>query len=163
MFRILSPTLHTRGGTQKPWNLFINHCVFILTRLNFSPLQSTLHVMQCTYWDFFPLLRTGLNPSISIPSSTSAIFCFTSFTSAKRFSLRTFFHWGNKKSRLGWDRVNRKGGAGGHAVFVQKLLNTQRDVGRCAGKSPIMKWANTLKESSKNSPKLNAASHNNTS
>ena len=32
---------------------------------------------------------------------------------------------------------------GGHVIFGQKLLNV------CAGKSPIMKWANTLKESSK--------------
>ena len=33
--------------------------------------------------------------------------------------------------------------------FGQKLLNTEHGVGRCACKSPIMKWANTLKESSK--------------
>ena len=31
-----------------------------------------------------------------------------------------------------------------------KLLNTQHDVGRCARKSPTMKWANALKESLKN-------------
>ena len=37
---------------------------------------------------------------------------------------------------------------GGHAVFGQKLLNTQHGVGRCARKSPIMKWANMSKESS---------------
>ena len=40
-------------------------------------------------------------------------------------------------------------GQGGHAVFGQKLLNTQHSVGRCARKSHIMKWANALKESSK--------------
>ena len=34
---------------------------------------------------------------------------------------------------------------------------------RYAHKSPIMKWANPLKESSKNSLNLNAASHNTTS
>ena len=48
----------------------------------------------------------------------------------------------------------------GHSVFGQKLLNTQHGVGRCACKSPIMKWANTL-SLQKNSLKLNAASHNN--
>ena len=37
-----------------------------------------------------------------------------------------------------------------HAVFGQKLLNTQHGVGRCAHKSPIMKWANVMKESSRN-------------
>ena len=36
-----------------------------------------------------------------------------------------------------------------YAVFGQKLLNIQCDVGRCALKSPIMNWANVLKESSK--------------
>ena len=34
------------------------------------------------------------------------------------------------------------------AVFCQKLLNTQHRVGKCTGKSSIMKWANVLKESS---------------
>ena len=33
--------------------------------------------------------------------------------------------------------------------LVKKLLNTQHSVGRCPHKSPIMKWANALKESSK--------------
>ena len=34
-------------------------------------------------------------------------------------------------------------------VFGEKLLNTQHGVGKCTCKSPIMKWANTLEESSK--------------
>ena len=34
---------------------------------------------------------------------------------------------------------------GGHTILGQKLLNTQRSVGRCVHKSCIMKWANTLK------------------
>ena len=46
--------------------------------------------------------------------------------------------------------------------LVKKMLNTQCSVGQCAGKSLIMKWVNTLKESSKtNSLKPNSASHNN--
>ena len=53
---------------------------------------------------------------------------------------------------------------GSHAVSGQKLLNSQCSLGRCARKSPIMKWANALKESSKKiSLKLNATSHNNAS
>ena len=48
-------------------------------------------------------------------------------------------------------------------LFGQKLLNTQCGVGRCTYKSPILKWANALKESSKSSLNLNAASHNNAS
>ena len=54
-----------------------------------------------------------------------------------------------KKNCLGWDRVKSEGGHGGHAGFGQKLLNTQHSVGRHTCKSPIMKWANTLKESLK--------------
>ena len=59
--------------------------------------------------------------------------------------------------------MNGEGGAlGVHAIFGQKLLDTQRRVSRCAHKSAIMKWANTL-SLQKNSLKLKAASHNNAS
>ena len=33
------------------WNLFIKNYVFVLICLNFIHLQSTLHLMQCTYWN----------------------------------------------------------------------------------------------------------------
>ena len=46
------------GEPQKIQNLFITMCVFILTCFNFSCLQSSLHLMQYTYRDFFPLLKT---------------------------------------------------------------------------------------------------------
>ena len=46
--------------------------------------------------------------------------------------------------KIGWTRRVRHGG---HAVFSQKLLNTQSGVDRWACKSLIMKWANALKES----------------
>ena len=55
----------------------------------------------------------------------------------------------NKKiaqGELGW--IGRVG-HGGHVIFGQKLLNTQCSVGRCTRKSPIMEWANMVKESSK--------------
>ena len=45
-----------------------------------------------------------------------------------------------------------------HAVWSQKLLNTQPGVGRCAHKSPIMKWANALKELKPNTTSRNHAS-----
>ena len=51
-----------------------------------------------------------------------------------------------------------------HANFGQKLLSTQGSVSGCTRKSPIMKWANALKKSSKkNSLKPNPVSHNTTS
>ena len=70
---------------------------------------------------------------------------------AKCFPLRTFFYPGKQRKvipgKIDWiGRVEY----GSHAVFGQKLLNTQRGVGRWARKSSIMKsWANSLKESSK--------------
>ena len=53
-----------RGGTQNTWNLFIKKCVFILTCLNFSLLQSTFHVMQYIYRDIFPRSKQFWNPWI---------------------------------------------------------------------------------------------------
>ena len=64
-------------------------------------------------------------------------------------------HWGlcsfRETKKVTWGEIGWIGrvGHGGHAVFGQKLLNTQCGVGRCTCKSPIMKCANTLKESSK--------------
>ena len=100
-----------------------------------------------------------------MPFSASAVFCFTSSTSAKCFPLRTFFHGRNKKNCSGKQKKSlgvRGWGMGVMLFFGQKLLNIQHGVGRCTHKSPIMKWAKHW-ESSKNSLKLNAASHNNTS
>ena len=80
------------------------------------------------------------------------------------FPFEDIFSSGGKKitqSEIGW--IGRVG-QGGHAIFIQKLVNTQHNVGRNAHKSPIMKWANALQESSKkNSLKPNAASQNTTS
>ena len=59
-------------------------------------------------------------------------------------------------------RYDEQGGWGmSHAVFHQKLLNTQHSMGRCTRKSPMMKWANALKKSSiKIFTEAKAASHN---
>ena len=66
-----------------------------------------------------------------MPFSASAVFCFTSSTSAKCFHLRTSSFGKQRKSYsgdIGWiGRVGHRG----HAIFGQKLPNTQRDVGRC--------------------------------
>ena len=72
-------------------------------------------------------------------------------------NISLFSSRGNKVT-WGQDQVNRESGAQGHAIFGKKLQYTQRSVGRCTCKSPIMKWANVLKESSK---KFTEASHNN--
>ena len=74
---------------------------------------------------FFHGSKQFLNLLILMPFSASAIFCFTSFTLAKRFPLRTFFIWGDEKQtkkvtrdEIWWmGRVRPRG----HAVFGQKL------------------------------------------
>ena len=135
-------------GTQT-WNLFMKNCICILPCLNFNHLQSTLHWCNTPIETVFPLLKRVLNSLILMPFSAYAIFCFTSSTLAKHLPLKTFFIWGNKKKVTGWDWVNRELGHGGHAIFGQKLMNTQHTVSQCTHKSPIVKWANALKESSK--------------
>ena len=132
------------------------NCVFILTCLNFSHLQSTLHLMQYTYRDiFFHSSEQFLNSSILMPFSASAIFCSASFTSAKCFPLRTFFIQGNKnkvtRGKIRWiGRVGHQESCHFRSKTAQHL-NTQCLL-VCAGalrNSPIMKWAKALKESSK--------------
>ena len=82
---------HAARGDPIKQTLFINICVFIPTCLNFHHLQSTLHLMQYTYGNIFPLLKTVLNSLILMPFSVSAIFYFAFSTSAKHFPLRIFF------------------------------------------------------------------------
>ena len=117
----------------------------MLTCLNFSDLQSVLHLMQYTYWDFFThCLKQFLNYQFwcfLIP-----LLFFVSclpYPLAKHFCLRNF-HPGEKNC-FGQDLVNMEGGAPGHTVFDKKLLNTQQGVGRYTRKSLIMKWAKELK------------------
>ena len=79
--------------------------------------------MQYTYWDVFSTAQNNfLNLSILMPFSASAVFLFHLFHVSKTFPFEDFFHWGNQKKSL---RVNKEGGAWGHAIFGQKLLNTQ--------------------------------------
>ena len=105
-------------GTPKTKNLFIKSCVFILTCLNVSHLQSSIWCSTPT--EMFLLLFKFLNLLIWMPFSASIIFCFTSSTLGKRFPLRTFFIWGNKKMLLGQDQMNREGGALGSCNFWSK-------------------------------------------
>ena len=134
------------GGPQNPGSYLWKIVIYSYT-FKFNHLQSTLHLMQYTYQDFFHCSEQFLNWSILMPFSSSAVFCFTSSTSAKCFPLRTFFFQGNKKSHLGQDWVNREGRAWGSCNFWSKTTEHSE---RYAYKSPIKKWANMWKESSKN-------------
>ena len=138
------------GGTPPNWQVFIKDCIFILICLNFSHLQSTLHLMQYTYLRHF-------------------FHCSNSFWTCQFWYLLVllpFFSplphrqnvslWGlfssreTKTSHLGWDWVNREGGAWGSCCSGSKTAGHSAQCGQVdSHKSPIMKWASVLKESSK--------------
>ena len=143
--------VNTKGTPAKLKFLYRKLCIYF----NMFKLHS---LSKYCPFDAIPLLRCFshcseqfLNSLILMLFSASAIFCFSSSTSAKHVPLRPFFIQGNKKE-VAWGKIRWiwRVGHEGHTVFGQKLLNTQCGVGRCARKSPIMKWANTWKESSKN-------------
>ena len=117
------------------------------TYRDFSPLLS---LWTHRFWCLLVLLLSFVSP---LPHQQSI--SLWGFFSSRKTNKK--YHSGG----IGWiERLGHRG----HAVFGQKLLNTQHSVGGWARKSAIMKWANVLKESSKKSPlKLNAASHNNAS
>ena len=90
-----------------------------------------------------------LNLSIFMPFSDSSIFCFTSSTLAK-LSLWLHFSSGETKfSCLGEIGQIGRVGHSSCVIFGQKLLNIWYRMGTSICKSPIMKWANALEESSK--------------
>ena len=151
-------------GTQKKKFIY-KKCVFILTSLNFSHLQNTLHLMQYTYQDVFFTAQNSFWTGSFWCLLGLLQFLFHPFHIGRGFSFEEFCHPGKQKESLVAKSSRRIGRVGhrGHAILVQKLLNTQKGVGRCTSKSPIMKWAEVLKVFKKHSPKLSTASHNNVS
>ena len=89
--------LYIYMGTQKTPKFICKKCVFILTCLNFSHLQSTLHWMWYTYWDVFPLLKTVFE---LINSDAFLCFCrflFHLFHTSKTFPFEAFLSGETKK------------------------------------------------------------------
>ena len=109
------------GGPKKHWNLFIKNCVFILACLNFSPLQSTLHLMQYTYQDVFSTAENSFLTQWFWCLLVLLPFLFYLFHIGKNVSLWELFSSGEtKKSRLGQDQVNRECRAQGSCGFCSK-------------------------------------------
>ena len=99
-------------GTPKIPEFMIRNCVFILTCLNFSHLQSTLHLMQYTYWDVFPTAQNSFWTNRFWCFSVFLPFLFHLFHIGKTLPFEDFFPSGEtKRSWLEWDQVNREGGA----------------------------------------------------
>ena len=134
--------------------------------------QNRIFLLKIVYSYMFkhqsPLLSIGCNTPIEMFSHCSKSFLSHQFWCLLVF-LDIFFasplpHQQNvsllglfssketKESVLGQKQVNREGGAQGSYHFRQKLVNTQRSVGRCrcAHKSPIRKRANALRVIQKN-------------
>ena len=83
---------------------------------------------------------------------------------SKMFPFEDFFHPGKQKTIVFWGDIGWIGRVGhrGHAIFGQKLMNTQHGVGRCTCTHHEMdKWVERVFKN--NSLKPNSASHNNTS
>ena len=91
-----------------------------------------------------------------MPFRASAIFCFTSFTWAGRFPLRTFFIWGNKRKSV---RVRLGVGHGGHAIFCSNCWTLSTVWAGVLVNRPS--WNGQMCCLQKSSLKPNTASHNN--
>ena len=114
----------------------------------YSPFDA-IHLLR----HFFLLLKTVFEFV-----NFNAFYCFCQFLFhlvhiSKGFPLMTLFSKTKQnKTKATWGNIRQieRVGHGRYVVFGQKLLNTHHGVGRsmCPHKSPIMKWANMLKESS---------------
>ena len=137
---------------------FIKKCVFIYSymfklqspsKYSFDAIHLLRHFLHCS--------KQFLNSSVFMPFFVSKLFHIS-----KTFPFEDFFHPGGKKNltegKIRWlGRVGHED----HAIFGQKLPNTQCSVGRCTHKSPMANWPNMFKKPlEKTSLKPNAASHN---
>ena len=141
------------GGTQNPPEFIYKNCVFILTCLNFSHLQSTLHLMQytCNMEMFFPLLKTVSGLIDSDAFLVTPTFCFTFSTTAR------LFHPGKQTKEVTWGEIGWTGrvGHGGHAAFWSKTAEhsawcgqvhsyiTHHEMGKCVESSKKIHWSQT--------------------
>ena len=124
----------SQASTQstEPHQPGCKNCVFILMCLNFSHLQSTIHLIQYSYRDiFFHCLNQFLNSSILMPFCTSAGFLVCLFFCLTFEDLRTFSAQKKKKKS---DRVSPRergaGGAGGAFHFWSKTAKHSAQCGQ---------------------------------
>ena len=131
--------------------IYKNLCIYAMC-LNISNFQSTLHLMQYTYQDVFSTAQNSFWTCRFWCLLVLLLFFASPLSHRQNISL-----WGlfssretNKKKISRGETVEQGGWSIGVMLFFgQKLLNTQHSVGRCAHKSPIMKWVNALKKPSK--------------
>ena len=130
--------------------IFVENCVCILTCLSFGYLQNALLLMWYTYRDIYSIALTSFWTRPFWCLFMLLPFFVSPLPHRQNISLWGLFSTGkHKKVTQGKTEWIERVGHGDHAIFGQKLLTAQCRVDRCAHKSPIMKWANALTESSK--------------
>ena len=140
-----------RGGPQEAEFIYKKWCNYSYM-FNFRHLRRTLHLMQYTYWDVFSTAQNSVWTRRFWCLLVLLLIFVSPLPHWQNVSLWGFFSFREitkKRCLRGKTRWIGRVGPRGHAIFGQKLLNTQHRVGRCTCKSPVMKWANVLKESSK--------------
>ena len=128
-----------------------------------SHLQSTLHLMQYTYWDVFSYCsKQVFNLLILMPFSASAIFV-SSLTHRQHVFLWGLFHLGRQK-KVACGEIGWIGRVGHRLPFLVKNCWTLRAVWAGQLVNPPSWYRQTCwKSLQKNSLTPNAASHNNAS
>ena len=110
-------------GGQKTAFIYKNLCN--LTCLNFSSLQSTLHVMRCTYQDVFSTAQNSFWSHWFWCLLCFCYFLFHLFHTSKMFPFEDFFNWRKQtnKQKLTWGEIRwigRVGHGGGSCCFGSK-------------------------------------------
>ena len=136
--------VYTTGDPTKPEFVYKKLCMYSYM---FKIQSSSKNSIWCSWDVFFHCSKYFLNSSI--PFNAFTVLRFIASTLEQSFPLRIFFTLRNEKSHSREIRWLGRVGHWGDAIFGQKLLNTQHGVGRCTCKSPLMKWAKVLTESSK--------------
>ena len=109
---------HKRERIKKTPGIYLQCCIFIVTYLNFSHLQSTLHLMQYTYVDFFTAQNSFWTCQfwcLLVLLVFFVVVVVVPLPHRQNVSLWGLFSPGThaQKSHLGWDWMNRKGGTHG--------------------------------------------------
>ena len=147
-FRIFVSHMYERGLSQKtPEFIYKRLCIYSYMFKPQSPSKNSpfvlIHLLR-----FFPLLKTVFWTCQLWCLLVLLLFFVLPLPHGQKVSLWGLFSSEEIKKKVTWGETEWIGSVQhrGHAVLGQRLLNTQYDVGRCACKSSIMKWAIALRE-----------------
>ena len=138
-----------RGELKIPEFIYKKLCIYSYVFKLQSPSKYSPFDAIHLWTHFYHCSKQFLNSAILMSFSASAV--ISPLPHQQDFSLCGLFSSRDKEKNVAQGEIGWIGREGHRdcVIVVQKLLNTQHGVGRCTCKSPIMKWANVLKESSK--------------